>query len=146
MSYPVSVLYGQPLKNPEDAHAVRQAVQLLGVEAVERDKSRELIPVRQFIRRCQMDRSRAKVADSLGMELTGGRVLIAALAMRRYLEREVFQPNEKMIGLLIPPSVGGYLANMAVALVSERFSGYVTGTTIVVDGGLALYNWIAAAS
>ena len=34
------------------------------------------------------------------------------------------------------------IAGMAVALLSDRFSGYVTGTTVVVDGGLALYNWI----
>ena len=115
-SYPVSVQFGKPIKNPEDANAVRQAVQLLGVEAVERDKTRELIPIRQFIRRCKLDRNRSKVADSLGTDLTGGRVLIAALAMRRYLVREILQPDEKMVGLLIPPSVGGYLANMAIAL------------------------------
>lgn len=36
------------------------------------------------------------------------------------------------------------IASMAVALLSDRFSGYVTGTTVVVDGGLALYNWIPA--
>ena len=35
------------------------------------------------------------------------------------------------------------VAAMALALLSERFSGYVTGTTVVVDGGLALHNWIA---
>ena len=35
------------------------------------------------------------------------------------------------------------IAAMAVALLSERFAGYVTGTTVVVDGGLALHNWIA---
>ncbi len=34
------------------------------------------------------------------------------------------------------------VACMAVALLSDRFSGYVTGTTVAVDGGLALYNWI----
>jgi NAD(P)-dependent dehydrogenase (short-subunit alcohol dehydrogenase family) len=34
------------------------------------------------------------------------------------------------------------IANMAVALLCDRFSGYVTGTTVVVDGGLALHNWI----
>jgi 3-oxoacyl-[acyl-carrier protein] reductase len=34
-------------------------------------------------------------------------------------------------------------AAMALALLSERFGGYVTGTTVVVDGGLALHNWIA---
>jgi NAD(P)-dependent dehydrogenase (short-subunit alcohol dehydrogenase family) len=34
------------------------------------------------------------------------------------------------------------IAGMALALLSDRFSRYVTGTTVAVDGGLALYNWI----
>lgn len=34
------------------------------------------------------------------------------------------------------------IAGMAVALLCDRFSVYVTGTTVVVDGGLALHNWI----
>jgi NAD(P)-dependent dehydrogenase (short-subunit alcohol dehydrogenase family) len=34
------------------------------------------------------------------------------------------------------------IAGMAVALLVDRFSAYVTGTTVVVDGGLALHNWI----
>jgi 3-oxoacyl-[acyl-carrier protein] reductase len=34
------------------------------------------------------------------------------------------------------------IAGMAVALLADRFSAYVTGTTVVVDGGLALHNWI----
>ena len=34
------------------------------------------------------------------------------------------------------------MADMALALLSDRFAGYVTGTTVVVDGGIALYNWI----
>lgn len=37
-----------------------------------------------------------------------------------------------------PEDVG----NAAIALLSNRFSAYVTGTTLVVDGGLALFNWI----
>ena len=36
------------------------------------------------------------------------------------------------------------VAAMALAVLSERFGGYVTGASIVVDGGLALYNWIDA--
>lgn len=34
------------------------------------------------------------------------------------------------------------VAGMALAVLSERFGAYVTGTTIVVDGGIALHNWI----
>ena len=34
------------------------------------------------------------------------------------------------------------IAAMAVAVLSERFGAYVTGATIVVDGGIALHNWI----
>jgi NAD(P)-dependent dehydrogenase (short-subunit alcohol dehydrogenase family) len=34
------------------------------------------------------------------------------------------------------------IAGMAIALLVDRFSAYVTGTTVVVDGGLALHNWI----
>lgn len=34
------------------------------------------------------------------------------------------------------------IAGMAVVLLADRFSAYVTGTTVVVDGGLSLHNWI----
>ena len=34
------------------------------------------------------------------------------------------------------------VAAMAVAVLSERFGAYVTGASIVVDGGIALHNWI----
>jgi 3-oxoacyl-[acyl-carrier protein] reductase len=34
------------------------------------------------------------------------------------------------------------VAGMAVALLCDRFSAYVTGTTVAVDGGIALHNWI----
>jgi NAD(P)-dependent dehydrogenase (short-subunit alcohol dehydrogenase family) len=36
------------------------------------------------------------------------------------------------------------VAQMAVAVLSERFGRYVTGTTIEVDGGLGLASWIPA--
>jgi 3-oxoacyl-[acyl-carrier protein] reductase len=48
---------------------------------------------------------------------------------------------EKMIPLRRPGTPAD-IADMAVALLCDRFSRYVTGTTVAVDGGLALYNWI----
>ncbi|HKI64420.1 MAG TPA: SDR family oxidoreductase [Burkholderiales bacterium] len=35
------------------------------------------------------------------------------------------------------------IAAMGLAVLSEKFGGYVTGADIVVDGGLALHNWFA---
>jgi len=34
------------------------------------------------------------------------------------------------------------VAAITVAVLSERFGAYVTGTSVVVDGGMALHNWI----
>jgi NAD(P)-dependent dehydrogenase (short-subunit alcohol dehydrogenase family) len=34
------------------------------------------------------------------------------------------------------------VAAISVAVLSERFGAYVTGASLVVDGGMALYNWI----
>lgn len=38
------------------------------------------------------------------------------------------------------------IAPMAVAILSEKYGAYVTGVTVVVDGGLALYNWLEASA
>lgn len=34
------------------------------------------------------------------------------------------------------------IAPMAVAILSQKYGGYMTGATVVVDGGIALHNWI----
>ena len=38
------------------------------------------------------------------------------------------------------------IAPMAVAILSEKYGAYMTGSTVVVDGGIALYNWLEASS
>ena len=53
---------------------------------------------------------------------------------------DAFQPKKK-----IPMGRFGHaddIARAAMALLSNDFMGYVTGTTLVVDGGLQLFNWI----
>ena len=36
------------------------------------------------------------------------------------------------------------IAPMAVAILSEKYGSYMTGASVVVDGGVALYNWLDA--
>lgn len=116
--YPITILFGQPLLDADDVNEVRQAVERLGVQAVEH-RTMNLIPARQFLRASRQARSRSKSADSSGMDITGGRLLTGSLVFRRVLQREFLAPDEKMVGVLLPPSVGGSITNAALALMGR---------------------------
>jgi acyl-[acyl-carrier-protein]-phospholipid O-acyltransferase/long-chain-fatty-acid--[acyl-carrier-protein] ligase len=75
-----------------------------------------LIPARRFLRRCRLDRIRLKVADSMGRELSGGKLLIGALLLKRLLEKHVLARDESTVGVLLPPSVGSATVNAALAI------------------------------
>jgi acyl-[acyl-carrier-protein]-phospholipid O-acyltransferase/long-chain-fatty-acid--[acyl-carrier-protein] ligase len=113
--YPITVMFGDPLPDPDDVEQVRRAVEDLGVEAVEHRHS-NLIPARQFLRACRDARGRSKVADSAGMDLTGGKLLTASLVFRRVLLRGHLRPDEQNVGLLLPPSAGGAIVNAALSI------------------------------
>jgi len=74
------------------------------------------IPTRNFLRMCRRSMRRPKVADSLGMELTGAGLLMRTLCVRRLLLRSVLTDADTSVGLLLPPSVPAVLANAALML------------------------------
>lgn len=114
--YPLSIHFGPPLAQATHVHELRQAVVQLGASAVQQSADEQLPISRTFIRRCKERLKKPKVADTLGGELSGGDVLARALVLRRLLLRHVLAKDEKYVGLLLPPSAPGFLANMAVAL------------------------------
>jgi acyl-[acyl-carrier-protein]-phospholipid O-acyltransferase/long-chain-fatty-acid--[acyl-carrier-protein] ligase len=57
------------------------------------------------------------VADSTGRELTFGRTLVGALLLTRAIRR--LAPDDHNIGLLLPASVGGALANIAASFAGK---------------------------
>jgi acyl-[acyl-carrier-protein]-phospholipid O-acyltransferase/long-chain-fatty-acid--[acyl-carrier-protein] ligase len=103
--YPVTVRFGEPFTAPETVHQIRQAVQNLGVETVDNQSSKQLVPPRRFLRRCRKHLRRIKVTDSSGAKLNGGMLLAGSLVMKRLLHRHVFGPGENMVGVLLPPTV-----------------------------------------
>jgi acyl-[acyl-carrier-protein]-phospholipid O-acyltransferase/long-chain-fatty-acid--[acyl-carrier-protein] ligase len=117
---PVSIWFGKPLTNVTDIHEVRQAVQDLGAEAVTGRKQRMMVLPRLMLRKCRKNLFKFKVADSTGNEATGGSLLMRTMILRRLLMREVFQPDEKYVGVLLPPTVAAVITNAAVT-----FSGRV---------------------
>jgi len=54
------------------------------------------------------------MADSSGRELSYGRTLAASLLIAKWAASE--RPGEETIGLLLPPSIGGALANVGLTL------------------------------
>lgn len=65
---------------------------------------------------CKKKRFKSKIGDSTGQEETGGSLLTRALVLRRLLRKHVLGQNEKNVGILIPPSVGGAIVNLSLGL------------------------------
>jgi acyl-[acyl-carrier-protein]-phospholipid O-acyltransferase/long-chain-fatty-acid--[acyl-carrier-protein] ligase len=70
---------------------------------------------RRLLRACRSAAGRLKMADSLGTRLTGRQLLVRILAAQSVLDR-VLGPDERMVGVLLPPTVGAAVVNAALAL------------------------------
>jgi acyl-[acyl-carrier-protein]-phospholipid O-acyltransferase/long-chain-fatty-acid--[acyl-carrier-protein] ligase len=73
-------------------------------------------PAARLIGSCKRRKFQFKVGDSTKQEETGGALLTRVLVLRRLLRRLVLKTNEQHVGILIPPSVGGAIVNLALAV------------------------------
>lgn len=72
--------------------------------------------VRTLLRSCRASIRRQRIVDSAGTRLSGGNLLVRSLILRRLLLREVLAADERVVGILLPPSAGGALVNFALTL------------------------------
>jgi len=68
-----------------------------------------------FIKRCREKGTKTKISDSTGITLSGYDLLIRTLVVKRILER-MLAPDEKCVGVLLPPTVPGAVTNFALTL------------------------------
>jgi acyl-[acyl-carrier-protein]-phospholipid O-acyltransferase/long-chain-fatty-acid--[acyl-carrier-protein] ligase len=119
--YLVTVSFGAPLSStktkPASAWAARQAVEELGSEAAELTRERGATLPARFVRLARSHWNKFAMADSTGRELTYGRALTAALLLAAEIRRRA--DSQRMIGLLLPATVGGALANLGVSLAGK---------------------------
>jgi len=112
--YPVTVSFGAPMPSDTPAHQVRQAIQELSADATaHRVTPRDTLPAR-LIRTARRNWSRFAMADSTGRCLTYGQMLTGANLFGKAFARHT-RENE-MVGLLMPPTVAGALANVGLSL------------------------------
>ena len=115
--YPVTVAFGRPLPATTTAAEVRLAIQTIGCElAMDRRPADESLG-RQFVRTAKHQWRRFAIADATRGPLTFGRALVAALLLARWVGRRF--AGEANVGVLLPASAGGALANIAVSLAGK---------------------------
>jgi len=115
--YPVSVTFGKPMPSTTTAQAVRQEVQELGAEAYQFRK-RYMRPLhRSFVQTARRHPFRFAMADGRTPKLSFGGALTRTVFLARRL-RSVWR-DQKMVGILIPPSVSGALVNLAALLMGK---------------------------
>src|SRR5262249_24791093 len=112
--YPVTVAFGAPLPSTTTAAEARLALQTLGYDlAMQRRPADESLG-RQFVRTAKHQWRSFSMADAATARLTFGRTLVASLLLAQWVRRRL--PHESKVGLLLPASVGGALANLALSI------------------------------
>ena len=115
--YEVTVAFGAPLPSNTTAPEVRLAVMELGCEiSGDRHGAQDTL-ASAFIRTAKRRWSAFCMADSTGRSLTFGRTLISGLLLDRWLRTHT--AGQENIGLLLPASLGGALANLGTALAGK---------------------------
>lgn len=116
---PVVVVFGEPLPSEYPAWRIRHAVELLMVESFDRRKLRMKPVHRQFVRKACRHPFRSALIDPApnGKRLTYLQSLTASVLMARWFRKKL--GPEKMIGLLLPTTLGGSLANIGVTLLGR---------------------------
>ena len=115
--YPVSIHFGKPMPAESSANKVRQMVSELSCEYFDSLKPSRRSVAEHFVQVARKNRRRRCMSDSTGKHLNYGRALTGAIALAAEIER--ITDKEKNIGVLLPPSVGAALANVAITMLGK---------------------------
>jgi acyl-[acyl-carrier-protein]-phospholipid O-acyltransferase/long-chain-fatty-acid--[acyl-carrier-protein] ligase len=115
---PVQVAFGEPLAGTDPWWRMRQAVHLHTAEVLIRERNHEKSLPWYFLRATRRFAANLCMADSTGVALTYREVLLRLVVLARILRRQLGSGDE-MVGVVLPPSVGGTLMNLALILIGK---------------------------
>ncbi len=113
----VTVMFGTPVPAGSTAGDVRQAVAELSAEAAGHRRRNDDRLHLKFVHTAKRNWSSFAMADSSGRQLSYGQALTCSLILARKLRTRC--AGENMVGLMLPASVGGALANVAALLAGK---------------------------
>ena len=117
LRHPVTVYVGRPITGDVSSQHLYQRVLELGTQAAECRKTPSSTLSHRFISAAKNNWSSAAIADSTGKKLTFGETLTAALLLKKWIRANC--AGSRSVGLLLPSSVGGALANLGVTLAGK---------------------------
>ncbi|MGD0629734.1 MAG: acyl-[ACP]--phospholipid O-acyltransferase [Terracidiphilus sp.] len=115
--YPVTVSFGQPMPSTSTAIAVRRVVQELQADAFQQRKRRMTTLDRALIHTARRFPLRFMMADGKTPKVTFGSAMTKAIYIARRLRPLIGE--RQMVGVLLPPSVGGALTNYALMMLGR---------------------------
>ncbi len=117
LPYPVTVSFGEPMRPNATAPEVRQAIRALNTEAWPHRRTTMRPLGRAFVQRARHHPFRFAMADTLVPRLSCGGVLVKTVFLARRLRAH--WRGQPMVGIFLPPSVGGALVNLAALLAGK---------------------------
>jgi len=115
--YPVTILFGKPLPAASKAVEVKQAVMELSSAWFESRKPRRRSLQEEFVRTARQNWRQHAVSDTTGKRLSYGQLLTGAIALAAKIGKQT--AGQEKVGILLPPSAGGCLANLAIACLGK---------------------------
>lgn len=117
LPYLIQVAYGTPIQGKATRTAVREALMYLGTEAYFQRPLRHRLVHQGFIRMARTHLRKMAIADQTSGELSYFKTLVGSIVFARKL-KALLGP-ERMVGVLVPPSVGGVLTNIALLMLGR---------------------------
>ena len=115
--YPVTVAVGKPVAGSTPAWQLNRVISALGTDAISHRYVENETLGQRFILQNKQHLFAERMSDTTGRRMNGLTSLISARLISQWLKKQLGEVQN--IGLLLPPSVGGALANIALALLGK---------------------------
>lgn len=116
--FPITIGFGEPMPSDANTFELRAAIQVLGTEAYEQRDRKEPLLHDLFIKKARRHPLKRGIADARSGELNNLKALVGSIILARKL-KPMLEDDDKMVGLLLPQSVGGTLANVALSMMNR---------------------------
>ncbi len=115
---PVEVVVGEPLPASTKSWEIQAAVRSLSRVQYDARRGPQRSVALAFVRAARKHFRQSAIYDTSGRELSFGKSLIGALVLARLIRR-LIPAEQRRVGVVIPPSVGGALVNFGLLLAGK---------------------------